>query len=100
VPDGGFAEPEGQWLQRWSVELIIVALTTAGAIWWIAVGIRRRSWVIPLIAGAVAILGGLYFTQRGFILAPYGFYATAAIGAASAALIALRRNRDRPQPAE
>jgi murein DD-endopeptidase MepM/ murein hydrolase activator NlpD len=100
VPDGGFAEPEGQWLQRWSVELIILALTTAGAIWWIAVGIRRRSWVIPLIAGAVAILGGLYFTQRGFILAPYGFYATAAIGAASAALIALQRNRDRPQPAE
>ena len=91
LPEDGFAAPEGQGLRRWSVEIVILAAIGAGIIWWIAVGMRRRSWIIPLVVGGVATLGGLYFTHRGFVLVPNGLYTNAVIAAISAGIIAYRR---------
>ena len=70
VPDGGYPAPEGNLLERWSVELIILAATGAGVIWWIVVASRRRSWIITAIVAGFAVIGGLYFTHRGFMLVP------------------------------
>ena len=96
VPDGGYPAPEGNLLERWSVELIILAATGAGVIWWIVVASRRRSWIITAIVAGFAVIGGLYFTHRGFILVPYGFFTAATIAVISAGFIAYRGSRERP----
>jgi len=96
VPEGGYPAPEGNLLERWSVELIILAATGAGVIWWIIVASRRRSWIITAIVAGFAVIGGLYFTHRGFILVPYGLFTAAAIAVISAGLIAYRASRERP----
>jgi len=96
VPEGGYPAPEGNLLERWSVELIILAATGAGVIWWIVVASRRRSWIITAIVAGFAVIGGLYFTHRGFILVPYGLFTAAAIAVISAGLIAYRGSRERP----
>jgi len=96
VPDGGYPAPEGNLLERWSVELFILAATAAGITWWIVVASRRRSWIITAIVAGMAMTGGLYFTHRGFVLVQYGLFTVAAIAVISTGLIAYRGSRDHP----
>ncbi len=88
VPEGGYVSPQGRLLERWGVELLLLAAIAAGGVWWIVIGVRRRSWVVPLGVGVMAVIVGLYFTYRGFVLVPYGLHTTAVVAAISAGITA------------
>jgi len=93
VPEGGFVAPEGGLFERWGVELFLLVVIAGGVPWWVALSLRRRSWVIPILFGSLAVIGALYFTHRGFILVPYGLYTVAAIAVIAVGLVAYRRTR-------
>jgi len=96
VPDGGFTAPEGKLLERWSVELILLGLTAGGVFTWIAIGVHRRSWIIPVWVSGLAVIGGLYLMRRGYVLVPYGLYTAALIGVIAAGLTAYHSWRTQP----
>lgn len=94
LPDGGFDGPAGGLLERWWVELLIVAAPSLGGAWLVVTGIRRGSPRLLLALAVVLGAAAWFLAFRSFSLVlPVAMLALASLLATIAILVGRRRQR-------
>jgi hypothetical protein len=90
IPVGGFQTVNGNFLEKWSVELVMGAVYLMGAVSMVVYGMKRDKPYLLLILGGFLLAAGVYFYVIGWKLG-YALFGLAFLLAVTGIILLIRR---------